>query len=123
MYQVSWEQVGQKPISILSPAYKSNGNVFTSGCVGSKADGSLGNSIEEQTELAIVNLDQILRNSNSSLNKVLKVLLFVADGADCSAVNEIYDKYFTHKPARSCVLVGFPNKSIKVELECIAEEN
>lgn len=63
----------------------------------------------------------MLKASGSSLDKVLKVLLFVAHPADAAKVNEVYAKYFTTKPARSCIVVGFPNPEIKVELECVAE--
>lgn len=121
MHQVSWEEAQLPPIGILSPAYKSNGHVFTSGCVGSLPDGSIADTVEEQTELAIKNLSTILATSGSSLDKVLKVLLFIADPADGPKVNEIYAKYFLQKPARSCVVVAFPNGKIKVELECVAE--
>lgn len=121
MQQVTWEQVGQTAFPVLSPAYKSNGHVFTSGCVGAKADGTISGNATEQTEIAIQNLESVLKASGSSLSKVLKVLLFVRDPEDCPAVNQVYAKYFAHRPARSCVIVSFPNKDVKVELECVAE--
>lgn len=118
--KTTWEQVEQAPISILSPAYKSNGHVFTSGSVGSDANGVIPDSVELQTEIAIKNLEKVLVASGSSLDKVMKVLLFIADGSDAAAVNSVYSKYFPHAPARSCVIVAFPNKQIKVELESVA---
>ncbi|CAN3375266.1 hypothetical protein DIURU_002162 [Diutina rugosa] len=124
MQQVTWNQIGVKEGNkLLSPAYKSNGLVFTSGNVGNDGSGQFPTDVAEQTELAIANLANTLKNSNSGLDKVLKVLLFISNGDDASKVNEVYSKYFPHQPARSCVIVQFPNKSIKVELECVAEEN
>lgn len=119
--KVTWEQLGKSGNKLLSPAYKSNGHVFTSGCLGNDADGNFPESVAEQTELAIKNLEQVLIESGSSLDKVLKVLLFVADGSYSAEVNKVYAKYFTSKPGRSCVVVGFPNPKVKVELECIAQ--
>lgn len=119
--KVSWEDLSKKGNKLLSPSVKSNGHVFTSGCLGTDAEGNLPESATEQTENAIENLKEVLEASGSSLDKVLKVLLFVADGKYAAEVNEVYKKYFTSQPARSCVVVGFPNKAVKVELECIAE--
>lgn len=123
MKQVTWQDVGASSSNpLLSPAYKFNGCVFTSGSVGSDSDGSFPEDVSKQTELAILSLKSVLEKSGSSLEKTLKVLLFIADGGDSGAVNAVYSKYFPHAPARSCVIVSFPNKTIKVELECVAEE-
>lgn len=121
MQKTEWSQVGQKPIQVLSPAFVSNGHVFTSGAVGFNADGSLPDGIKEQTHNAIQNLEKVLKASGSSLDKVMKVLLFISDRADGPIVNEIYHQYFPHAPARSCIMVQFPNANIKVELEAVAE--
>lgn len=118
--KVTWSDVNQPHISLLSPAFKSNGHVFTSGSVGSGSDGEFPESVTEQTENAIKNLEQVLLASDSSLDKVLKVLLFISNGDDAAQVNEVYSKYFPHAPSRSCVIVAFPNKKIKVELESVA---
>ena len=121
MVKVTWEETSLPAIDILSPAYKSNGHVFTSGCVGNRADGTYGETVEEQTELAITNLKAVLKASGSSLDRVLKVLLFVRNPEDAPKVNAVYATHFTHKPARSCVVVLFPGPQILVELECVAE--
>lgn len=118
--KTTWEQVDQAGLTMLSPAYKSNGHVFTSGSVGADADGSFPESVELQTELAIKSLEKVLVASGSSLDKVMKVLLFIADRKDAAAINKVYTQYFPHAPSRSCVIVGFPNEQIKVELEVVA---
>lgn len=119
--KTTWEDVNQASNSLLSPAMKSNGHVFTSGSVGADANGNIPESVAEQTEIAIKNLEQVLIASGSSLDKVLKVLLFIADASYAAEVNKVYAKYFTTQPGRSCVIVGFPNPKLKVELECVAE--
>lgn len=119
--KVSWEDLNKTGNKLLSPSVKSNGHVFTSGSLGTDANGNLPESVTEQTENAIKNLEEVLKASDSSLDKVLKVLLFVADGAYAKEVNEVYKKYFTSQPSRSCIVVGFPNKDVKVEIECVAE--
>lgn len=120
--RISWESINAKGNTLLSPAYKSNGHVFASGSVGSDPlTGTIPTDVKLQTEFAIVNLERVLKAAGSSLDKVLKVLLFIADPADAPAVNEVYAKYFTSKPARSAIIVGFPNPKLKVELECVAE--
>lgn len=119
--RVEWEAIGAKGISFLSPAYVSNGHVFTSGQVGENFEtGELADTLEQQTEVAIGNLKKVLEASGSSLDKVIKVLLFVAHPLYAPIVNGIYVKHFPQKPARSCVVVAFPNPALKVELEAVA---
>lgn len=119
--KITWEQVGQTSNPLLSPAYKSNGHVFTSGNVGALPDGSYPEDAGKQAVLAIENLKKLLEASGPSLDKVLKVLLFISDKADAAAINKVYASYFTTAPARSCVIVAFPDERIKVELEAVAE--
>lgn len=121
MQKVTWADIAQKGNTLLSPAYKLNGHVFTSGSIGTNESGELPVSVEEQTENAIKNLESVLKFSGSDLKRVLKVLLFISDGKDAATVNKVYAKYFVNQPARSCVIVQFPNSNIKVELECVAE--
>lgn len=121
MKKVSWEDISQAGNDLLSPAWKLNGHVFTSGCLGTDASGNLPESVEQQTENAIKNLESVLKFSGLNLNRVLKVLLFISDREDAAVVNKVYGKYFLNKPARSCVILQFPNANVKVELECIAE--
>lgn len=119
--KLTWEALDAPHNPILSPAYISNGHVFTAGQVGADLKtGAIPDLLEDQTHLAIENLKKVLEASGSSLEKVMKVLLFVSDPLYASTVNGIYTKYFGHLPARSCVVVSFPNPAIKVELEAIA---
>ncbi|KAM3162075.1 hypothetical protein ACU8KH_04207 [Lachancea thermotolerans] len=123
--KVTWQEVGAtKGIDLLSPAFVTSGSklVFTSGCIGSDpVTDELPEDLEQQARNALQNLRNVLEASGSNSDRVLKVLLFVADGAYSQTVNRIYREQFPNSPARSCVVVSFPNPKIKVELECIAE--
>lgn len=119
--QISWEAVDAKPISFIHPAVVSNGFVFTAGQVGvDLSTWKVADSIEEQTEKAIENLKKVLEAAGSSLEKVIKATVFVSHALYAPVVNGIYVKYFGHAPARSCVVVGFPDPALKFEIEAVA---
>lgn len=63
----------------------------------------------------------ILEAAGSSLDNVVKTVCFLSDIADFAAFNAVYEKYFTGKPARSCVAVKDIPKGALVEIETIAE--
>lgn len=77
--------------------------------------------IEAQTEQVMKNLGAVLSAAGSSFEKAIKTTCFLADMADFAAFNEVYAKYFTEKPARSCVAVKTLPKNVLVEVEVIAE--
>jgi 2-iminobutanoate/2-iminopropanoate deaminase len=77
-------------------------------------------TIEEQTEQVMQNLGEVLKASGSCFEKAVKTTCFLADIADFTAFNRVYAKYFTTKPARSCVAVKDLPKGVKVEVEVIA---
>lgn len=80
-------------------------------------------TIGEQTEQVCKNLSTVLEAGKSDLTKVFKTTCFLKDMNDFCAFNEIYSKYFTTKPARSCVAVKTLPKDVLVEIEAIAEIN
>ena len=97
--------------------------VFTSGQIAiDPATGNLaGDDIVTQTEQVMKNLGAVLVAAGSSYEKAIKTTCFLADIKDFAAFNEIYGKYFTEKPARSCVAVKDLPKGALVEVEVIAE--
>lgn len=108
-----------------SQAVVSGGMVYTSGQI---AINPATNTIEavtvqEQSEQVMKNLGAVLEASGSSFDKAVKTTCFLADMNDFSAFNEIYGKYFTSLPARSCVAVKTLPKNVLVEVEVIAEVN
>ncbi len=77
--------------------------------------------IKEQTEQVMKNLGAVLDAAGSSYEKTVKTTCFLADISDFAAFNEVYAKYFTEKPARSCVAVKDLPKGVLCEVEVIAE--
>lgn len=110
-------------IGPYSQAVKVNGLVFTSGQIAiNPATGNVeATTIEGQTEQVMLNLKNLLEASGSSLEKAVKTVCFLADMNDFAKFNEIYGKYFTEKPARSCVAVKSLPKNVLCEVEVIAE--
>ena len=80
----------------------------------------MGTTIEEQTEQVMQNVKALLESQGASFTDVVKTTCFLADMSDFAAFNEIYAKYFTGKPARSCVAVKDLPKEVLCEVETIA---
>ena len=112
-----------KAIGPYSQAVKVGNLVFTSGQI--PIDPVSGNieatDITSQTEQVMKNLDAVLSAAGTSLGRAVKTTCFLADISDFAAFNEVYAKYFTDKPARSCVAVKALPKGALVEVEVIAE--
>lgn len=79
-----------------------------------------GTTIEEQATQAIKNVGAILAEAGTDYTKVVKTTCFLAEMADFAAFNQVYDKFFTEKPARSCVAVKQLPKNVLCEVEVIA---
>ena len=77
--------------------------------------------IKAQTEQVCKNLAAVLEAAGTSFDKVVKTTCFLADMADFASFNEVYARYFTSCPARSCVAVKALPKGSLVEVEAIAE--
>ena len=97
--------------------------VFTSGQIA--IDPAVGDIVAKdvagQTEQVMKNLSAVLEAAGTSVEKAVKTTCFLADIADFAVFNEIYGKYFTGKPARSCVAAKALPKGALVEVEVIAE--
>lgn len=76
--------------------------------------------ITEQAEQSMKNVGEILKAAGVSYDNVVKTTCFLAEIADFAAFNEVYAKYFTEKPARSCVAVKDLPKGVLCEVEVIA---
>ena len=110
-------------IGPYSQAVKANGMLFTSGQIAiNPATGNVdATTIEEQTEQVCKNLVAVVEAAGTSMDKVVKTVCFLADISDFAAFNEVYGRYFTSKPARSCVAVKDLPKGVLCEVELIAE--
>lgn len=100
-----------------------SGLLFTSGQI--PIDPATGEVVEAeitaQAKQSIENVGQVLAAGGSSFEKVIKTTCFLADMKDFAAFNEVYAKYFTTNPARSCVAVKTLPKGVLCEVEVIAE--
>ena len=96
--------------------------VFTSGQIPiNPASGNIeAEGIEAQAEQVMQNLGEVLKAAGSDFTKAIKTTCFLADMNDFAAFNAVYAKYFTTKPARSCVAVKTLPKNVVVEVEVIA---
>ena len=110
-------------IGPYSQAVISGNLLFTSGQIAiNPATGEVeSDTIQGQTEQIMRNLGALLEAAGSSYAKTVKTTCFLADMNDFAAFNEIYGKYFTEKPARSCVAVKTLPKNVLAEVELIAE--
>lgn len=100
-----------------------NGLLYCSGQIPiNPATGQVGGeTIQEQTEQSCRNVGALLEAAGTSFDHVVKTTCFLADIADFAAFNAVYEKYFTSKPARSCVAVRDLPKVVLCEIEVIAE--
>jgi len=76
--------------------------------------------ITVQSEQVMKNIAAVLKAAGADFTNAVKTTCFLADMADFSAFNAVYGKYFTGKPARSCVAVKQLPKDVLVEVEVIA---
>lgn len=110
-------------IGPYSQAVVSGRLVFTSGQIAiNPASGEVeAVGIEAQTEQVMKNIGAVLKAAGSSYDKTVKTVCFLKNMEDFGAFNEIYGRYFSEKPARSCVAAAALPKGVLVEVEAIAE--
>ena len=111
-----------KALGPYSQGYVHNGVLYTAGqiAINPEVNDVEATTIEAQTEQVCKNLGEVLKEAGTSFDNVLKTTCFLADMSDFAAFNEVYGKYFTSKPARSCVAVKTLPKNVKCEVELIA---
>ncbi|EUJ51882.1 endoribonuclease L-PSP [Listeria fleischmannii FSL S10-1203] len=110
-------------IGPYSHAVKANGFVFTSGQIGVNPEtGELQEGVANQTKQVFQNLHNVLEEAGSSLEKAIKLTVFLKDLQDFKEVNDIYATYFTGVfPARSAFQVAALPMNALVEIEVVAE--
>ena len=113
------------PIGPYSPAVKVNGIIYTSGQVPISLDGTiLERDIKVQTRQALSNLRTLLEDSNSSMEKVIKVSVYLENIGDFGVVNVLFAEAFgEHKPARSTISVKALPMNSMIMLDAIAIAN
>jgi 2-iminobutanoate/2-iminopropanoate deaminase len=113
------------PIGPYSQAVRANGFIFVSGQIPiDPASGEIvSGDIAAQTHQVLLNLKAVLESAGSSLAKVVKTTVFVADLGDFALLNQVYGEYFgDSRPARATVQAARLPKDARVEIEAIALE-
>jgi 2-iminobutanoate/2-iminopropanoate deaminase len=111
------------PRGPYSPAVRAGDFIFVSGQVpiDSVTQQVVSGDIREETRQTLINITRILEGCGASLADVVKCQVFLADGKDFAAMNEVYAEFFdAAKPARSTVVAAFAIPGIKVEIDAIA---
>ena len=111
-----------KALGPYSQGYVHGGILYSAGqiAINPEKDDVVAVTIEEQTEQVCKNLGEVLKAAGTDFDHVLKTTCFLADMGDFAAFNEVYAKFFTSKPARSCVAVKELPKGVLCEIEAIA---
>lgn len=112
-------------IGPYSQAVEAGGMIYTSGMIPINPEtGELvTGSVEQQAKQAISNLKNLLEAAGSSMDKVVKTVVFISDMEDFAKINKVYGEYFAQPyPARSCVQVARLPKDVAIEIEAIAEK-
>jgi len=110
-------------IGPYSQAIVTDGLLFASGQIplSPETGAVVSGGIKEQAEQVMQNIAAVLAAAESDFTKVIKTTCFLTSMDDFAAFNEIYAKYFTEKPARSCVAVSALPRGVSVEVEVIAK--
>lgn len=121
MKKVVYTKLAPEPIGPYSQGYIAGNTLYLSGQIAINPETSefMAGTIEEQTERVMRNISALLDEAGFSFDDVVKTTCFIADMQDFAKFNEIYAKYFTSKPARSCVQAKLP-KGALCEVEIIA---
>ena len=108
-------------IGPYSQAIVHNGFLYCSGQIPvNPATGEVvSGGIAEQAEQVMKNLAAVFTEAGTSYENVIKTTCFIQDMADFAALNQVYEKWFVSKPARSCVAVKTLPKNVLVEIEAI----
>lgn len=110
-----------KAIGPYSQGFEVNGSIYMSGQLPvNPENNNIPEGIELQAEQSCKNVEAVLEAAGSSLEKVYKTTCFLANMNDFEAFNEVYQKYFLSKPARSCVAVKTLPRHVLCEIEAIA---
>ena len=108
-------------IGPYSQAIKAGGFLFASGQIPiNPEDGEIDATINDQADRVCRNIGEILNAAGTDYEHVVKTTCYLAEMSDFAAFNAVYEKYFTGKPARSCVAVKQLPRNVLCEVEVIA---
>lgn len=124
MKEIISTQNAPAAVGPYSQAVKAGGFIWCSGQIALDPESGVlvSNEIKSQTEQVMKNISAVLAASGATFEDVVKTSCFLADINDFAEFNDVYAKYFTSRPARSCVAVAALPKGALVEVEVIAKE-
>lgn len=111
------------PRGPYSPAIRAGDFIFVSGQVPVNAETQKMelSDIRGETRLVLTNIQRLLKGAGASLTDVVKCSVFLSDGQDFTAMNEVYSEFFGDaKPTRTTIVCQFAMPGMKVEIDCIA---
>ncbi len=113
---------GGNPDAPYTPAIQHGNTLYMSGQLGRDAKGKLPEGVAAQTHNAMKRIKTLVETHGSSMDRVVKCTVFLADIAEWGDFNKVYMQYFKpgHRPARSALGVGGLALNARVEIECIA---
>ncbi len=120
--KIIYSNKAPEPVGPYSQAIQINGMMYCSGMIPINPENGdiLKGSVAEQAEQVLSNIKNFLEDTDLSLSKVVKTMVFLTDMSKFGEFNEVYSKYFNEgKPARSCVAVSQLPKGVDVEVEVI----
>ena len=122
MNKIIYTKNAPDAIGPYSQAYLCGNTLYTSCQIAINPENNefIGGDIEEQTQRVMKNLKAVLNEAGFDFEDVVKTTCFLKNMGDFQKFNEIYGKYFTSKPARSCVAAAQLPKDALVEVEVIA---
>ena len=122
MNKIIYTKNAPDAIGPYSQAYLCGNTLYTSGQIAINPENNefIGGDIEEQTQRVMKNLKAVLNEAGFDFEDVVKTTCFLKNMGDFQKFNEIYGKYFTSRPARSCVAAAQLPKDALVEVEVIA---
>jgi 2-iminobutanoate/2-iminopropanoate deaminase len=112
-----------EPRGTYSPAVRAGDFIYVSGQgpIDPATNQFSYGDIQHETRLVMTNIQHILDAAGARMSDVVKCSVFLSDGKDFAAMNEVYAQFFRdHKPARTTVEAKFANPQMKVEIDCVA---
>jgi 2-iminobutanoate/2-iminopropanoate deaminase len=127
MKQIIFTEKAPAPIGPYNQAVLANGILYTSGqiAINPETNEIVMDSIEEETNQVMKNLEAVLEAASMTFEDVFKVTIFIMNMADFSRINAIYGQYFNEKtaPARETVQVACLPKNVNIEISVIATKS
>jgi 2-iminobutanoate/2-iminopropanoate deaminase len=113
------------PVRPFTPAVRANGFIYLSGQIGTDSTGKVvPGGIQPETRQTMENIRAVLARAGSSMDRIVKCTVFIADMKEWDAMNEVYVTFFDadKRPARSALGANGLALNARVEIECLAAQ-